>query len=204
MVNLRKVRDGFRFELALEPNFRANGPDLLGIANLAPGDYLVENYGGVFTIKPLIPAQLSLEVHWPTAETTATSAWVIVRNSGLADALDVTLVTEILQSDRGTVDQGRQPVSALAGQEKRVLVRIPPVLMKGMTLRARLEDGDGRTLAETAFPQERDPDNQGLAQRILELSSPGGRWLGGMISLILFATLPVAALLVHRAARDDR
>jgi hypothetical protein len=140
--NLRSTGDGFRFELALTSGYRIDGPDLLGIAGLAAGEYLVESRAGAFTVAPLVPAQLSVQISRPDA---TIPAQVAIANGGAADAPGLELVVEAEAGDE-VVELLRQPVDILAGATTRTPVDVPST-MAGATLVARLQDSNGAILA---------------------------------------------------------
>ncbi len=117
VVNMHVVGTGFRFELALAPNYRVTGPDLLGITALAPGTYLVENDGKAFTVTPLVPAKVSLTVTRPAGESGAASAWVTLQNTGLADAMGLALVTEVVGGPSGPIELSRRPKMCWPGRQ---------------------------------------------------------------------------------------
>jgi hypothetical protein len=187
LANLRFIGDGFRFELSLEPGYRTTGPDLLGLTGLAPGEDLIENHGGVFTVTPLVPPQLSLDVRYFAEGGAAGAAQVTIQNTGSADASGLMLVAESVAGDGAVIELTRQPVDALAGQAARVRVDIPSALAAGAALRAQLEDSEGQLLAagELALPAgpatQRAPAIFGLLQAPILASVLG--LFAGLIAL---------------------
>lgn len=147
LANLRIIDDGFRFELSLEPGFVVAGPDLIGLAAAEPGDYLVENRGGVFSLKPLAPAQLTIDLRQLAA---GAPVQVTVGNSGMADVNGLFLVVETPGSDDTPNELLNQPIDALAGETTEALVTIPSNTPAGSTLAVRLEDATGMVVAEAA------------------------------------------------------
>lgn len=145
--NLRIIDDGFRFELSLEPDFVVAGPDLIGLAAAESGDYLVENRGGVFSLNPLAPAQLTIDLRQPAA---GAPVQVTVGNSGMADVNGLFLVVETPGSDDTPNELLNQPVDALAGETTEALVTITSNTPAGSALTARLEDATGTVVAEAA------------------------------------------------------
>jgi hypothetical protein len=147
VANVRRTGDGFRFELVLEPGYQASGPNLLELAGLVPGKYLVENHDGAFTVTLLRPPQLALEVRQAAGDEGMARAQVSVRNLGTADAPDLTLVAEAVNSSGAIVELAREPVDALAGETVQVLIDSPTTAATGSVLNARLEDATGLIVA---------------------------------------------------------
>ena len=98
-ASLRDFRledSGFRFVLDLQSGFSLAGGDLLGLRDLAPGEYLVVFDGFEFVVQPLTPAAILVDdikiqddiaIHvsgWTTIETP-------LRNLGLEDIHDLSL-----------------------------------------------------------------------------------------------------------------
>ncbi len=200
LANLRYISSGFRFELSLSPGFQETGPDLLGITALAPGTYLVENDGKAFTVTPLVPAKVSLTVTRPAGESGAASAWVTLQNTGLADAMGLALVTEVVGGPSGPIELSRQTQDVLAGQAVRMIVHVPPAVAPGQALRFRLEDASGQTLAELPIADNGKAADLALARRILSLSTAGGLRLGWLLGLVFFGVIPFVTLLKRRPA----
>jgi hypothetical protein len=147
LADFRQTAAGFRFRLTLAPGYGVNGPDLLGLAGLAPGEYLVENRRGAFSVAPLASAQPALEVRQPDPNAPAR---VAIANSGGTDLLDLELVVEATTADGTVVELLRQPAEALAGETAGALVDIPTALAAGSPIVARLEDAGGRTVVQSA------------------------------------------------------
>ena len=139
---------GFRFVLEVTPGYQVSGSDLLRLDSLSSGEYLVENHAGVFSVSPLVPAQLSLTLRHSAEGGAAAPAQVTIQNTGAADAPGLTLVIEIVDSDGAAIELARKPVDVLAGEAAQVPVDVPSTLAAGGSLRARLEDGSGQVLAE--------------------------------------------------------
>lgn len=143
--NLHITNDGFRFELALAPGFRIDGPDLLGLTGLAAGEYLVARRGETFTVTELIPPQPAVEAYQlPDGGPVR----VTVSNTGTADAIGLELMVEA-KSAGEVVELLRQPIDALAGETAQVLVNVPST-MAGTNLVAQLQDPDGAIVANSA------------------------------------------------------
>ncbi len=163
LAHVRPTGDGFRFELWLKPGYRATGVDLLGLAGLAPGEYLVEYRGDAFSVTPLLPAQLSLEARQLAGDDVTAPFQITIRNTGLADAPRLMLVAEATTSDGELVELTRTPVDALAGEAAQVLIGIPSTVAAGTAIRTRLESGDGQVRvvgAPTALARRHtDPGN---------------------------------------------
>lgn len=147
VANVRLTDDGFRFELALAPGYQVNGPDLLGVAGLTPGKYVVESRDGAFMVTPQTPAQLSLAVRQATVGGAPPPLQITVANSGGADMRDLTLVVETQDASGKPVELARTTVQALAGQSTQVRVDLPSTLATGATLRVRQEDSQGQVVA---------------------------------------------------------
>ena len=120
----------------------------MGLSGLAPGDYTIENSGGAFTVEPLIPAQLSLDIQQLAESGEVTTVQVSIHNAGTADAPDLTLVAETVDKDGTVTELTRELVEALAGETEQLLVDIPSPAAGTATLRVRLEDADGQIVAE--------------------------------------------------------
>lgn len=148
LTNLRITDDGFRFELALEADYRATGNDPLGVAGLAPGEYVVEYRNDAFTIAPLTPPALSLQVKQLSEDVAALPLQVVVTNNGVGDASDLVLVAEGVDRDGAVTELTREPVDALAGQTARVLLAMPNSRhISRLTI--RLEDAEGGVMITT-------------------------------------------------------
>lgn len=128
LSGLRAAPSGFRFVLALEPDFYLDGDDHLGLSGLPPGDYLVE-YDGVFNVRPLTPAHIEIDLFPDTANPeTLTSGRqsglaIDLSNTGLADA-DVRLVLN-LTSLAGALSvslPSPEPLHLLAGESTRLQI----------------------------------------------------------------------------------
>lgn len=146
-ANVRFTDDGFRFELSLEPGFQITGPDLLGVMDLSPGNYVVENSGGTFTVAPLVPAELHLDVRQLVKRGGTAAVQIAVHNAGTADASDLTLVVEAVAKDGTVVDLTRERVEAHAGETSRLFVDIPSSLAGTAILRTRLAGANGQIVA---------------------------------------------------------
>ena len=146
LQGLRIVDDGFRFELRLEAGYRATGNDLIGVAELAPGEYVVEYRNDAFTIIPLGLPELSLEVKRFSEDVAALPLQAVVTNNGVGDAFDLVLVAEGVDRDGAVTELTREPVDALAGQTARVLLTMPNSRhISRLTI--RLEDAEGGVMA---------------------------------------------------------
>jgi hypothetical protein len=201
LANLRFITGGFRFELSLEAGYRLGGPDLLGLAGLHPGKYLVEKLGGVFTVTPLTPAKIHLNFHRPTGEN-ATSAWITLHNSGQADRPDLELVKEVIGGDSRVIELSRQAVVLLGEQTFNLPVELPPSLLEDMSLRFRVEDSDSQTLAQEIIIDRIETNSYELISRPMALSTAAGRRVSWLVILALFAYLPLAALSRHYSPND--
>ena len=148
LTNVHINSDGFRFELTLHPGYQITGPDLMALDNLAAGEYLVENYDGVFAVSRLVPAQLSLALRQSAEGDAVTRAQFTIRNTGTADARGLTLVADLVGSDGVAIELARESVEVLAEVEVQVLIDIPSTVKNYVGLRARLEDSAGHVLAE--------------------------------------------------------
>lgn len=148
--DFRLTKSGFRFVLALEPGFQVIGPDLLELTGLSAGEYLVENRDEVFLVSQLEPPRLSLALSPPQIADAVSPVLIAVQNTGLADALDLTLVAEAEVSDGSIVELAHDSVNALAGESEQFPIDIPSKVGTDVNLRVRLEDGQGQVLAELA------------------------------------------------------
>jgi len=148
--DLRIVEDEFRFVLSLSKYPQISGTGLLDISGLDPGDYLVTSSDDTFAFTPLIPAQLELLARQFDGTSLATSVQVSTSNNGAADALNMTLVVEIVSTDDHITEVVREPIDALAGETMAALVTIPSNTPAGSALTARLEDATGTVVAEAA------------------------------------------------------
>jgi hypothetical protein len=137
--NVRITDGGYRFELTLRPDYRIGGSDLIPIEGLSPGSYLVEYQNDEFTVSPLVPPRLSLDIRRQHA---SAPAQVVITNKGPADATTLTLFIEIETDDTSYIELTRKPVEVLAGERLRLLVDIPAALDTGSSLTARLVDAE--------------------------------------------------------------
>lgn len=142
LKNFRRIDDGFRFELTLASNVRIVGPDLLRLSGLPPGQYVVEQRDGVFSVAPLLPAQPFIEMRQPEP---GGAVQVTVGNSGGPDVPDLTLVVELMWNN-ASFEWLRQPVDALAGEVKSAVVSTPSRFPPGSSLTAHLEDSSGEVV----------------------------------------------------------
>lgn len=148
VTNYRPYSDsGFRFVLELMPGYQVSGPDLLGLDTPEPGKYVVENNGRMFSVTPLVPVQLSLDVRQAAVGSTAPSLQITLDNTGSADALDLILVVEAESNNGSIIELARTTVQVLAGQTTRVPVNVPSTIATGSTLRIRQEDSQGQIIA---------------------------------------------------------
>lgn len=147
IANVRFLDDGFRFELTLTSDYQTYSDDLLGIAGLAAGDYLVVHRQGEFAISPLVSAILSLDMQPLEESETTTTIQIKVQNRSTADAPALMLVAETVAEGETMVELSRVPVDALAGESVQLLLNIPPEASGAVTLRLRLEDTAGQTVA---------------------------------------------------------
>jgi hypothetical protein len=89
----RPTETGYRFVLGLEPGYRFEGPDWLGLAKLEPGEYAVSYEDGKFRLLPLTPAQVTASVEIDASETPTQfgneKVRVSLSNQGLEDAKQV-------------------------------------------------------------------------------------------------------------------
>jgi hypothetical protein len=92
MTDYRPLGDaGFRFVLDLQPGYRTEGADLLPLAGLAPGKYVI-TYQGSFTIEPLTPPVVSgAVVQAELTQLQPGTVAVALRNDGLQDIPSATL-----------------------------------------------------------------------------------------------------------------
>jgi len=94
-ASLRDFRldgDGFRFVLELQPGFSLEGPDLVGLQGLAPGEYVVMCDGREFKVLPLTPAAIivdGLRLDGQSESPLYVSQWTTIessiQNAGLED-----------------------------------------------------------------------------------------------------------------------
>lgn len=114
--------NGFRFVLELLPGYSVNGSNLLGIANLAPGKYLV-NYDGIFNVKPLTSPQLVTQVTFQPSLLgkvpqlgLPVGVSVQLTNNGLQDVQAVSVEVTATLSGHKSVPVGKTKVNVLADQ----------------------------------------------------------------------------------------
>jgi hypothetical protein len=200
VANVRPTEDGFRFELSLAHGYRINGADLAGLAGLEPGEYLVENRGGAFTVVPLLPAELSLDLRQLAGDGVTAPISVTIRNTGLADAPGLVLVAETTGREGDVIELTRREVDALAAQPVQVLVDVPSTVASGTAVRTRLEDGDGRALAAAEPLVLARPDVDPGTAVFGVLQAPFLLPLVGLFALFLSAATLLAAGLWGRGS----
>jgi hypothetical protein len=145
LAKLRRAGGGVRFELSLSAGYHVAGPDPMGIDGLAPGDYLVQAQAGAFTVQPLLPSRLSLELQQLSSRAGVPARiQITVRNTGLADAPPLTLYAEAVGFEGEALELAHERVAVLAGQAPQVLLDVPSTVAAGSEIRAWMEDLDGR------------------------------------------------------------
>src|SRR5690606_24301646 len=146
LANVRITDDGFRFQLTLEAGYQVTGNDLLGVAGLTPGEYVVEYRNDAFTVAPLTPPEMSLQVKRLSEDVAALPLQVVVTNDGTGDAPGLVLVAEAKNSDGVVTELTREPVDALSGETAHVLLDVPNS-HNSSRLTIRLENAEGGVIA---------------------------------------------------------
>ena len=188
----RPTESGFRFVLALAPGYQILGEDVLGVAELAPDEYLVE-YDGVFRLTKVTPPQLSLEALLPAAPESGELTQllkVLVHNDGLADAAELVLVGEVFNHTGVSRQVIRQSVAVPAGQAVPLTLAWSP-LGDDSEIHLRLEDGEENLLAETS---------QAVAGRRVEvdelrIAALSGSQTGPITAVLLLGLLGVVVMI---------
>lgn len=177
--NVRIIDGGFRFELILEPGYRISGPDLLGLTNLAPGAYSVENNADTFAVAALVPPELNLDIRQFAVSGGPAANQVTVSNASLADASGLMLVVDTVDENGTAFELTRKSVDALAKETEEVLLDIPASAAGTATMRVRLEDAKGQVVAATDLTDTANPSG-----------NPDGILSIGQVPVLI----PVAAL----------
>lgn len=154
--NVRIADDGFRFEISLDPGFQIADADLIGLSNISPGNYLIEHSNDQFTVSPLVPPDLNLDIDFASVGDASSTALINVENRGTADAPDLSLVIESLQ-ENGTISEiSRTIIDAPGGETERMLIDIPIPSSAATILQVRLEDPEGQviTVDSPMIPEE--------------------------------------------------
>ena len=145
LSDFRLTPAGFRFVLDLRPGHAAASQlEGLQLDGLPPGQYLVQ-YAGQFTIQSLTPPELNLSLSLPAnIESSAEPIRVEiqVRNQGLQDAKDLTLVIEARNQDQ-PVRLSRQKLDVPASELVRIVNIWQPAMAGDWEVRAQLKGKDG-------------------------------------------------------------
>jgi hypothetical protein len=170
--DLRLTDEGFRFILSLGPGFTLTGKDLLGLDNLAPGEYVVILSEGRFSVQPFTSARVTLELELDTREDSLNTVRAALANEGLADLKLVQL--SFVQICAGHSQEfGGQVTDLYGGESQTVSVRLPLAEGEDCTVEARVLDGVGTILKVNRI--EIPPgDAADQARRLLQTSAGGG------------------------------
>lgn len=125
--DFRLAGEGFRFILKLESNFSIDGPDLIGLYELAPGEYVVAYDGAGFTVRSLTPAAANLaDLHLEaeTGDPPHLGQWASLRgelrNEGLADLHDLEICAHF-SGPLGETEVLTTTVNLLGGETSQAL-----------------------------------------------------------------------------------
>lgn len=135
---VRKTARGFRFVVELQSGFRLQGRDLLGIAGLKPGTYVVE-YDGEFDVERLTPPSPTASVgNIILRQLEPGNVPVILENDGLEDIESATLELWANPENGEPALVADQAISLL-GQERTVVkLRWAPSRAGRWTLKPQL------------------------------------------------------------------
>jgi hypothetical protein len=149
--NVRVLPNGFQFMLELQSDYQETSTkELLPIENLATGKYLVRHEGG-FNIKPIIQAQLTLDIGYSRDELLTGNPILLkldLENLGL-ETLDrlVLIVTAKLGEEK--MEIFRCPVDAMGGELQEYQITWQPIKPGTWRLNAKLENSERDILADT-------------------------------------------------------
>lgn len=191
--NFRTIRNGFRFELLLDEGFQIAGSDLVGIAGLEPGEYVVLFENGKFRTEIHTPAQVGLAFLLPgnTRITIDGPAHVAVRigNTGLEDVSGLKLIVEAISPQGESTEILDTNLAAFGNDQQEIGLDWQPKQVGIWKLNARLIAGSGEALAEATTSIRTTSNLETNSASPLLLSTGSGRRLPVAIILFGFALL---------------
>jgi hypothetical protein len=207
--DFRLLADGFRFVLELEPDFRVDGDDLLGLAGRQPGRYII-SYDGSLSVTPTSPMSLVVELPATTLPQLQRSALQLsLRNDGLEDAPSLALDIQAIAPDGQVTIIMTETVTLLAQSPRTLNIPWAPAQSGTWRLMPRLHYPSGE-IAEfeasniTVLPAPSLEPDQLMAQTVSH---------GSLVSLmiVLLAFTGIAALVgwnawgsrLEEQAQDD-
>jgi hypothetical protein len=143
--------------------------------------------GGEVELTPLTQPQVHIELGEASLDARGRYRQISIINSGRTDVYQVQFVAELAESDGSANELNRMSMDIYAGDTQSVILDVPPEFAEGESLRYRLEDDSGQTLAQVieAGPLEEAP-------AIAFDRLPGGGTLS-VIALFAFIMLVLAA-----------
>ena len=144
--DIRLTDGGFRFVLEMGSDFGLAGESLWDLRGLAPGEYVVTLSEGVFSVQPLTPARVTLEMEVHSSEDHLKTLRVRVTNEGLADLADVHPSFTQVCSDHTQEFEG-QVFDLDGGASKEISAVTPMVSDQACVVYAQMLDGEGVVLA---------------------------------------------------------
>lgn len=198
----RMKGERFRFLLHIQPGYRIQGRDLLGLEGFQPGRYVVVYENGKFAITPATPPDLVLSLDIP-AELTASEAYrlqIQLSNAGLEDARNLTLIALAREADQ-TTEFGRSILNALSGESVRQFLDWQPATAGKWEIVLRVEDAQGTALAESTRMIEVSSPPTGFAVAVAASAGRSGSVLPWVLVLVLLAS--AASLLIITNRRES-
>jgi hypothetical protein len=181
--DIRLADEGFRFILTVGSNFALAGDDLFDLAGSKPGEYVVTSSDGFFSVQPLAPARVALEMGLESSEDSLRTLQVQINNQGLTDLLGVRSSFAQVCEDLAQELEG-EAVDLYAGASRDVSVLLPIPTGRTCTLTAQVLDREGTVVAVDSLTVSSEKP-AGLAKHVLQASS-GGSHLGLVFLFLAF------------------
>lgn len=150
----RRAEDGkFRFLLRLEPGFRVEGQDVLGVRNLEPGAYSV-SFEQTFNIQAAGAPNVILVVEPYSADASTAPEVLSLRidltNGGARDLSALTLSSSATDAFGEVAWQAAYPATLLAGSQEQLLLSMPSLPVGIYELSLELHDSESVVLARVS------------------------------------------------------
>jgi hypothetical protein len=186
--------DLFRFTLELQPGFAVHGADLLDLAGLAPGGYVV-TYDGALHVAPLSPPSLSAALtDAPQSELEPGLIGLSIRNDGLQDASNALLELWAQPAGGAATVVVSDTVSVLGQQSLSLRLAWTPPRAGAWTLTPKIRLADQSTVALQPAQVTIRPQT-GVSARSVLLASASPRTLpAAALALAAFACTALAII----------
>jgi hypothetical protein len=189
--DVRVIPRGFRFEVDLRPGFHLDGKDILGLGKLEARQYVV-TYDGQFTIQPLTPPNLSVDIQAPPDRDLRTDRVVPIQidvtNTGLDDTTHDTLKV-VAVYDGKSEELSQQTVDLLSEKPTRIALNWQPRASGQWQIRVRVEDTRGAVLAAKSRTVDVTGGTATTEQGVLLISTSDHWQVPAFLLLLCFAFL---------------